>query len=147
MPSMWLHLCRYPTVLARYGVKQVSEGRRVGSSLNSNDVTSRYAQKKRGFSVERLFDFDESRGQWREAMVEDHNTPVPDQAAFRIDFPEWLDQLPPRNRRIAESLTTGKDTSEVAHDFAISPGRVSQLRRELANHWAEFHGEAMTTDN
>ena len=31
-----------------------------------------------------------------EAIVEDRRTPVPDQVAFRIDFPAWLDTHPKR---------------------------------------------------
>jgi hypothetical protein len=83
----------YPTVLARYGIAQVREGRRVGARLRSGEVLSPYAQRKKGFLVERLDRFDHDTGQWREAIVEDHRTPVPDQVAFRIDFPAWLDSL------------------------------------------------------
>ncbi len=41
----------YPSVLARYGVAQAREGRRVGGRLNVNDVMSRYAQRRKGFTV------------------------------------------------------------------------------------------------
>src|SRR3972149_6827309 len=50
-----------PTVLARYGVAQLREGRRVGNRLRIGEVLSEYAQRKKGFAVERLDCFDERR--------------------------------------------------------------------------------------
>ena len=44
----------YPTVLARYGVAQARDGRRVGAKLNIKDPLSRYCQKRKGVVVERL---------------------------------------------------------------------------------------------
>lgn len=131
----------YPTVLAKYAVAQVRDGRRVGSSLNVKDVLSPYAQQKKGFVVEHLDSYDRETGQWREAVIEDHQTPVPDQVAFRIDFPSWLAIHTERDRRIAESLATGESTNEVAREFEVSAGRISQLRRKFYHSWQEFHGE------
>src|SRR3972149_3162513 len=74
----------YPTVLARYGVAQLREGRRVGNPLRIGEVLSEYAQRKKGFAVERLDRFDKESGEWIEAVVEDRRTPRPDQVAFRI---------------------------------------------------------------
>ena len=73
-----------------------------------------------------------------EAVVEDHRTPVPDQVAFRCDFPSWLHSLPVRNRRIARALSVGHTTGEVAKRFNVSPGRISQLRQEFQRAWEEF---------
>lgn len=132
----------YPSALARYAVAQVQDGRRVGNRLNVRDVLSPYAQKQKGIQVERLDRFDEEEGQWVEAVVEDDRTPVPDQAAFRCDFPAWLGSLTRRNRRIAQALSVGHTTGEVARRFRVSPGRVSQLRREMHQSWQDFHGES-----
>jgi DNA-directed RNA polymerase sigma subunit (sigma70/sigma32) len=132
----------YPTVLARYAVAQIQDGRRVGSRLNVRDVLSPYAQKHKGIHVERLDHFDREEDQWIEAVVEDSRTPVPDQVAFRCDFPAWLETLPRRNRRIAKALSLGHTTSEVAKRFQVSAGRISQLRREMQQSWRDFHGEA-----
>ena len=129
----------YPTVLAQYGIKQVRSGRRVGCRLNVNDVLSGYAQQRKQFRVRRLDHFDRHEGQWKEAVVEDRRTPVADQAAFRVDFPRWLATHSPRNRRIAEALATGYSTGEVAREFGVSAGRISQLRRKLHESWQEFH--------
>jgi hypothetical protein len=131
----------YPTVLARYAVAQIHDGRRVGNRLNVRDVLSPYAQRQKAIHVERLDRFDKDDGQWIEAVVEDLHTPVPDQVAFRCDFPAWLKSLTRRNRRIAEALSLGHTTGDVAKRFGVSPGRISQLRREMHDSWHEFHGE------
>jgi len=48
----------YPTVLARYAVAQVNEGRKVGNHLNVQDVSSAYCQRRKKISMERLDHFD-----------------------------------------------------------------------------------------
>ncbi|NLY03076.1 MAG: hypothetical protein GXY83_44060 [Rhodopirellula sp.] len=131
----------YPTPLALYGIAHVRCGRQVGRSRNSCDVLSRYARRKNGFIVERLDRQNHETSSWAEAVVEDSRTPVADQAAFRIDFPEWLGLLSNRGRRVAEALAVGERTKDVAKRFEISPGRISQMRREFYDSWQEFHGE------
>jgi len=130
----------YPTALARFGVAQYRDGRRVGNRRRAKDVLSEYAQQQRRFIVERLDQFDRQEAIWKEALVADHHTPPPDQAAFRCDFPAWLGRLPRRQRRIAVTLALGNTTGEVAEQFHLSAGRVSQLRRELAENWQQFVG-------
>ena len=73
-------------------------------------------------------------------MVDTRTAPVPDIVAFRCDFPAWLNTLSRRDRRIAEILALGHRTREVAKRFDVSAGRISQLRRELAESWREFTG-------
>jgi hypothetical protein len=136
----------YPTVLAQYAAAQVRRGRHVGTRLNSRDVLAKLAQRRHGFAVKHLDRFDNDSGQWIEATVEDARTPVPDQAAFRIDFPAWLAVQTLRKRRVAETLAMGHSTRETAERFKISAGRVSQLRRELYDSWRVFHGERMGED-
>jgi DNA-directed RNA polymerase specialized sigma24 family protein len=131
----------FPIALARFAVAQVRDGRTVGSSQNVREVLSRYAQRKKGFSVQRLDQYDREEQQWTEAVVEDTRTPVFDQVWFRIDFPAWLARLSPRNRRITKLLAAGYSTGEVATEFDISPSRVSQLRRQLHDSWVDFHGD------
>ena len=63
---------------------------------------------------------------------------MPDTVAFRVDFADWLQSLRRRDRCIAESLSLGHTTSDVAKRFKVSAGRVSQLRRELAKSWKDF---------
>jgi FixJ family two-component response regulator len=76
-------------------------------------------------------------------VIEDHRTPVPDQAAFRIDFPTWLGLLSNRDRRIAEELAMGQATSQVAQELGITSARISQKRQELRASWQVFQGETV----
>ena len=133
----------YATPLAVYGCRQALVGRRAGHPLNVNDITSRHCQQRKRVRVERLDRFDVKKGQWREAVVEDHRTPVPDQAAFRCDFPEWLKTLSDRDRQIAETLSTGEGTTGTAKQFGVTAGRISQVRAKLREAWDEFHGETV----
>ncbi len=131
----------YASVLARFGVTQTTEGRRVGSRLRIGDVLSPYARRKKGFVVEHLDRFNKRRNVWLEVLVEDRRTPVPDQVAFRIDFPDWLSHLTKRNRRIAEALAAGDTTGDVARRFDVSASRISQLRQDFRRSWRDFHSD------
>ena len=135
----------FPTVLARYGVSQFRSGRRVGTRLNVRDVSSGYCQQKKGVFVQRLDHYYVKDGEWWEIVVEDRTATPADIAATRIDFGEWLQTLPRRKRRIAETLATGESTSRTARMFRISAGRVSQLRRQLFDAWQEFQSEPLSS--
>jgi DNA-directed RNA polymerase specialized sigma subunit len=78
---------------------------------------------------------------WKEPLIDNRRSPVRDQAAFRIDFPRWLQTLPERDRDIVLRLCQGERPVEVARQYGITRGRVSQLRRELHDGWLQFHGE------
>jgi hypothetical protein len=137
----------YPTVLARYGVAQVCDGRRVGAKLNIKDPLSRYCQKRKGVVVERLDVFDEEENAWAEAVVVDtRSATVPDIVSFRVDFADWLASLSRRDRRVAESLAIGNHTSDVAERFELSESRISQLRRELSESWKQFVADTPAAD-
>ena len=130
----------YPTVLAKFGVAQVRDGRRVGCSLNCHDVSSSYCQRLNRLTVKRLDRFDEEENAWQEIVVEDKHAGPAEIAATRLDFTAWLRSLPRRDCRIAETLAVGHRTGDVAKKFRVSEGRVSQLRRELAVSWNQFVG-------
>jgi len=132
----------YPSVLARFGVAQVKDGRKVGCPLNVRDVSSPYCQRARGVVMERLDKYDAEEECWQEVLVPDRTCTPAQLAASRIDFPAWLQTLKPRDRKIAMKLATGETTSKVGRLHRISAGRVSQLRRELHEAWLRFHGEA-----
>lgn len=132
----------YPTPLAGYAIKQVRDGRRVGAKLNVRDVTSAYCQLRKRIAIERLDRFDERKGEWREVLIEDHHAGPAETAAARIDIAEWFASLPRRKRRIAETLVTGETTKRTARKFRVSPGRISQNRRELEQAWRDFQGDA-----
>jgi hypothetical protein len=133
----------YATTLVRYAVARFRVGRRVGSRLNGHDVTSEYCRQKKGLSLEQLDRVDESNGEWAELVVEDrHSTPA-EVATTRIDFRAWLESLPERTQRVAETLAMGEATSHVARMFGCSASRISQLRRELFHAWQGFQGEGI----
>ena len=48
----------YPSALARFGVAQAKEGRKVGGRLNIRDVMSAYCQQQKHVVVEQLDKFD-----------------------------------------------------------------------------------------
>ena len=131
----------FATPLAAYGVKQVYAGRRVGTSLNQRDVMS---PANRQVSVESLDGFDWRDGAWKEALIEDRKAGPAEIAAARIDVAAWFRSLARKKRRIAQSLAQGESTSQVARLFGLTAGRISQLRQELAQSWAEFQGTAPT---
>ena len=133
----------YPSVLARFGVAQVKDGRKTGSKLNCRDVLSPYCQRLKHVTVERLDRFDEEEDQWREAVVEDHRAGPAETAAARLDIADWFAGLPRRKRRIAQTLASGETTKQAARKFRVSPGRISQTRRELERAWQDFQGEAV----
>lgn len=126
-------------LLANYAVRQVCSGRQVACPLNMYDALSPYAQRKLGITVSRLHRPDADEGTWKEILVEDPSCTPAELAASRIDFDAWLKKLPRRKRRIASTLAVGETTKETAKRLKLTPGRISQLRRELAASWDEFH--------
>jgi hypothetical protein len=135
----------YATPLAAYGCRQVVVGRRLGSPLNVNDVTSPSCRRRKGVSVQSLTPRDRRTGEWREILVEDRRSTPADIAAARIDFPAFFRSLSRRDRRIALKLANGESTTRVATLFKLSMARISQLRRELCDAWHRFHGEEPQT--
>jgi DNA-binding NarL/FixJ family response regulator len=124
-----------------FAVRQVRAGRRVGSRLNIHGVSSQYAQLAKGIRLERLDHYDSKSEEWREIVVEDQHTTPADIARVRIDFHDWLRALSSPRRRIAQLLASGEATRAVAKQFRLSDGRISQVRRELADSWLAFQGE------
>ncbi len=136
--------------IAGYAVRHVINGRRIGhrgGGRGSMDIYHFKAQAACGFKVVGLDrDADREPGPgsdaWKEWLACDNRVGPADEACFRVDFDDWLEGLPVRDRRTAELLATGEMTCEVARMVGISPGRVSQLRRELAASWRAFQGQA-----
>ncbi len=131
----------YPSVLALYGIKRAKSGRKVGSRQNVRDVSSDHCQIQKNVAMKRLDHYDRQQGGWREVLIEDRRAGPAETAAFRIDFPAWLETLSRRNHKIAWKLALGEATTNVARWFHLSAGRISQLRRELERSWHAFHGE------
>ena len=61
-----------------------------------------------------------------------------EEAALRVDFPAYLDTLPRMKRRACALFLDGERTKNVARRLRVSPGRVSQVRRELVDGWTLY---------
>jgi hypothetical protein len=136
-----VHLA-HPTALARYAAHRVRSGRKIGSRQNGKETLSRAARRRFGFRVvsieERATD---GHSNWIDLVSATRRTTPADLAALRIDFAEWLAALSPRQRQIALCLAVGERTSAVAARQRVTPARISQIRRELADGWERFQGE------
>jgi hypothetical protein len=134
---------RFASVLATFAARAVYSGRSLARSSNAKDVLSRSAQRRHGFAVGRLPDISTLNGNpLFDALHDNTRSPVPDQVAFRFDFPAWLASLGSRNRSIAQDMAQGLCTGELADAYGLSPARVSQLRREFHDDWQIFCGES-----
>ena len=134
-----------PSSLADFAVRHTRTGRHVGGAQDAaRDVMSRVCQRRHNLRVTRHFEHQSAGGVqgWRQTVIADRKVPVPDLAAFRIDFTRWLQTCSRRDRAIISALIAGEHPSVVADRFGISRGRVSQLRRRYEEQWKEFQGEA-----
>jgi hypothetical protein len=133
---------RFPSVLATFAARAVYNGRRLAGMSKAKDVLSSVAQRRHGFAVGRLPDVSTLNGNpLFDALHDNSRSPVPEQVAFRLDFPAWLATLGARNRSIAQDMAQGHRTGELADAYGLSPARVSQLRRQFHRDWQKFCGE------
>lgn len=63
-------------------------------------------------------------------------------AAFWIDFSDWRSRLSKRKREMVRAFLEGLTTREAARFFKVSPGRISQIRRELEQEWDDMFADA-----
>jgi hypothetical protein len=152
---------RFVGTLARYAARAVRCGRRLRGSESLRDILSRQAQKRHGFTVGSLpistrvamddiyavpggqRELDE----YEERLADNAMTPPPDAAAFRIDFPVFLNDLSDRDRKMAAMLSLGHTVKHVAREFGITPARVTQLRVDWCRDWYRRHGERAPIDS
>jgi hypothetical protein len=132
----------FASPLADFAIRRVRSGRCVGCRPNINDVMSGHCRRARGLTVERLDHRDAQIGGWSQQLVESRHAGPAETAAARIDIVAWLRQLSRRDRRIAQLLARGERTHDVAKQFRLSSGRVSQLRNELYQNWQQFQAQA-----
>jgi hypothetical protein len=139
-------------VFAFLVAKAVKSGRRVCGMEKAKDVLSEVAQRHHSFTVEALpsstsatFDtlYAAPHGQalqdaWEERLRDNTVTPPPDAAAFRIDFRAWRTTRTERDRRVLDDLMLGERTCDVSEKYGLTPGRVSQLRRDFHQDWEQF---------
>jgi hypothetical protein len=144
--------------IADFAARHVKCGRRLCGQEKGKDVLSGLAQRRHGFAVESLPSttrtgheerYTAVHGQhkqdvWEERLRDNTQTPVPEQVAFRIDFPAWLVTLTGRERRVVREMARNERTLDLSKRFQVSPARISQLRRELHNDWTRFCGDDPT---
>ena len=127
---------------AGYAARAVRRGRRVCGQEAGQEVLSPRAQARHGFAVLRLPQHTTLEGSpLEEALLDNAVTPPPEAAAFRIDFPAWLATWPERDRRLIEALGLGERTLALAQQFGLTPGRISQKRRQYHDDWERFCGD------
>ena len=133
-------------------VRAVGNGRRVLGIEKAKDAMCVRTQKRRGFKVESLPQatrasheslYSAVHGQkehdaFEERLCDNTLTPVPDQAAFRIDWSAWRQTQTERDSRIIDDLMVGERTLDVSRKHGLSAARISQLRRRLYDDWQEF---------
>lgn len=148
---------QFPSALASFAVRAVKSGRRVVGQEKTKDVLSPLAQHQHGFKVERLPQatatahealYGEVGGQrqldeYEERLQDNTQTPVPEQAAFRIDFPAWLKTWDGHRRRLIRAMTRDERTKDLAQQFGLSMSRISQLRSQFKVDWDWFCGERL----
>jgi hypothetical protein len=128
---------------AGYAARAVRRGRRVCGQEAGQEVLSPTAQARHDFQVLHLPSGPTTLNgsPLEEALLDNAVTPPPEAAAFRIDFPAWLATWPERDRRLIEGLGLGERTMALAQQFGLTPGRISQKRREYHGDWARFCGD------
>jgi hypothetical protein len=137
----------FPSALASFAARAVRCGRRLVGQENSKDVLSPLAQQRHHFAVGKLPDFStRSDNPIAEALIDNTVWPVPEQVAFRLDFPAWLRSLSERNRTLALDMALGHRTQELARRYDISQARISQLRRYFEHDWTRFRGDIPKAD-
>jgi hypothetical protein len=130
---------RFAGALAGFAARAVRGGRGLCGQENSRDVLSRLARRRRRFGVKRLPECSSLGGdRLTEALTDNRRTPPDEQVVFRIDFPAWWRTRAERDRRILDALMVGERTTDVARRHGLSPGRISQLRREFHDDWQRF---------
>jgi hypothetical protein len=133
----------HPSTLADFAVRHVRIGRHVGGKQDAaKDPMSPICQDRHGVQVRSYHRSADGTDGWRQVAIAERKASIPDTAAFRIDFAEWLQTLTRRDRRIIVAFVRGESTSSVAERFGITPGRVSQLRRTYEHRWQCFQGES-----
>jgi DNA-directed RNA polymerase specialized sigma24 family protein len=129
----------FPSALATFACRAARSGRRVCGKESCRDVLSPLAQRRKGFTVSSLPTRSTLGGSvLDEALQDNARTPPDEQAAFRIDWPNWLSTHRERDQRLILDLMVGERTLDVAAKYRLSPGRISQMRREFHAGWERF---------
>lgn len=130
---------QFVSALARLAARAVNSGRRLCGQSKAKDVLNEQTQQRCSFTVSSLPNGSSLNGNvFDEALAENTVSPVPEQVAFRLDFPAWRLTRYERDRRLIDELMVGERTLDVARKHGLSPARISQLRREFHDDWSTF---------
>jgi hypothetical protein len=129
----------FPMALARRAAQAVHNGRRLCGQERIKDVLSPRAQQQHNFTVVSLPEGSSLNGNvFDDALIDNTQTPVPDQVSFRIDFPAWRLTRSDRDRRVIDDLMVGERTMDVADKHGLTAARISQLRRDFYLDWQRY---------
>jgi hypothetical protein len=133
----------FVATLALRCTQAVKAGRKLVGNEGGRDALSPVAQVRHGFAVGHLPEAERVHGQLppaelSEALVDNTRSAVPEQVAFRLDFPRWRSILRRRDRKVLDALASGERTEDAARRLRISPARVSQMRRAFQEGWTAF---------
>jgi hypothetical protein len=148
-------ISQFQMVFVYLVARAVKCGRKVTGMEKVKDALSARAQQRHGFFVESLptstqrsheILYGPPRRQelddlWEEWLLDNDQTPIPEQVAFRLDWPTFFSSLSERDRQLAEFLALGHSAKNAAQRFKLSPGRVTQLRQQWCREWRAFCGE------
>jgi len=127
----------YSTPIGDYAIRNYFDGRRF-SGMSATDITSPRCQRLDRAVVHGLEYRSSSDNRVREIFICDKHHPPSTIACFNIDFEAWTNSLDTRQRDILFAILDGNSTGELAERFNVSPGRISQLRHDLAASWQDF---------
>jgi len=140
---------RFVCALTTLAARAVRSGRRACGQVRSNDVFSRTAQRRFGFTIRSVATGRRSHSGYgspmddvlEDQLMDNTATSPLDQAQFRLDFGAWLKRFSARQHRIIRALSSGERTRDVSRRFDITAGRVSQMRLEFKKDWERFIGD------
>ena len=73
-------------------------------------------------------------------LVYDHEPDPALIAEFNFDYAAWRETLTDKQRDLLDAFLREETTNEIARNFNLSPGRVSQIRRQLVESFHAFVG-------
>jgi len=127
----------FVTALARYASRAVARGRRAAGCEAAGDIMTRPRTLRKAARTRRPIP---ERTAFDDALADNTRTPVPQQVQFRCDLRAWKARLTEAKRRLVDALVLGHRTRDLAEEFGLSAGRISQLRKEFAEDYAAFCG-------
>jgi hypothetical protein len=134
----------FVTAFTRLAALAVSSGRRLCGQETARDALSSACQRRQRFTVVPIADGCGARvSVFDDALRDNMQSPIPNQVQFRIDYPSWRATLDDRRQHLVDAMMEGYSTSDLATQFGVTAGRVSQLRREFHDSYAAFCGDVV----